>query len=320
MSAFRIPQFGLQQRGKAVGTQDFVKDERNGNVLVYVNGDLVPREDASVSVFDSGFILGDGVWEGFRLHKGVLAFADRHLDRLFEAAASIDLDIGRGRDEVQAALEKALSANNMQDGVHVRLMVTRGLKITPNQDPRHALGRATLVIVAEYKVSPPDAVNNGISLHTSSILCSPSNMFDMRLNSHSRLNLIIALLQAIKAGADEALMLDPNGFVSTCNATNLFWIKNGEVRTSTGEYCFNGITRQNIIEICRDNEIALRQGNFPLSDIHNADEAFVTGTMGGLTPVCSVDGRTLGNHKLPGTVTGKLMQLYEKLLDAECRR
>ncbi len=299
-----------------MGTQDFLPDPRNDSVLVYVDGALVPRNEAKVSIFDSGFVLGDGVWEGFRLHKGKIAFRDAHLDRLYAGARRIALDIGRSRGALEDALRTVLDANAMTDGVHIRLMVTRGRKRTPNQDPRHALGQPTLVIVAEHKTAPPIAQSAGISLHTASIKCSPADIFDMRLNSHSRLNLILALLEAIDAGCDEALMLDPRGFVSSCNATNFFWIRNGRVFTSGGEYCFNGITRATVIALCRESGISIELGDFPLGDVHSADEAFVTGTMGGVTPVRSIDGRELGGSGLPGPVTARLAALYRQRLDS----
>lgn len=296
------------------GSQDFAADPRNATVKIYLSGALVPRDEARVSVFDAGFVLGDGVWEGLRLHKGSLVFLDQHLDRLFDGARAIDLDIGMTRDALVEALWATLRANGMEDGVHIRLMVTRGLKKAPNQDPRHTIGPATVVIVAEWKMPSPAIVTQGLSLFTSSIRCSPADMFDMRLNSHSRLNLITALLQAIKAGADEALMLDPHGFVSSCNATNFFFVRGGEVCTSSGDYCFNGVTRGHVIALCRKNGIPIRQGNFALMDVHGAEEAFVTGTFGGLTPVRAIDGRTLP-VALPGPVTARLRVLYDALKD-----
>ena len=301
------------------GSQDFAADPRNASARIWLNGDLVTRENARVSVFDAGFVVGDGVWEGLRLHRGRLMFLDAHLDRLFEGAAAINLDIGLTRQGVTDALTALLTANGMEDGVHLRLMVTRGEKTGANQDPRNALGKPTIVILAEWKVPSPAIVTRGLSLFTSAILCTPAHMFDMRLNSHSRLNLILALNQAIAAGADEALMLDPDGFVSSCNATNFFWVKEGEVRTSTGEFCFNGVTRANVIRLCRDNGIAIRLDNFGVEDARSADEAFVTGTFGGLTPVREIDGRALP-LTLPGPMTARLRGLYEALKDAEAAR
>jgi len=298
------------------GSQDFTADPRNENVLLYLNGALVPKAEAKVSVFDAGFVLGDGVWEGLRLHKGKLLFLQAHLERLYDGARAIALDIGLTREEMAAALLRTAEANGMETGVHIRLMVTRGPKKAPNQDPRNALGQPTIVIVAEHKEPSEEIAAKGLKLATSSIRCTPKEMFDMRLNSHSRLALIRALLDVIGQGADEALMLDPDSFVSSCNATNFFSVKNGELRTSTGEFCFNGVTRANVIALARENGIALKIGNFTLDDIHASDEAFVTGTFGGLTPVREIDGYTMP-YALPGPVTQRLRALYAQLKDRD---
>jgi branched-chain amino acid aminotransferase len=298
------------------GSQDFAADPRNAAALISLNGELVARQAAKVSIFDGGFVVGDGVWEGLRVHKGALLFLDRHLDRLYWGADKIRLNIGLDRAALTAEIRRMLEANRMSDGVHIRLMVTRGEKSAPNQDPRNAIGPATVAIVAEYKMPAPALVTRGLKLRTASIRCTPSHMFDMRLNSHSRLNLITALLEAIDAGADEALMLDPAGFVSSCNATNFFWVQNGEVMSSRGEYCFNGVTRANVIRLCEQNGIPLRLGDFPLEDTYAAEEAFVTGTFGGLTPVREIDGRQLA-ASLPGPVTQRLRGLYEALKDSQ---
>jgi branched-chain amino acid aminotransferase len=297
------------------GSQDFAADPRNAAAMVSLNGRLVARREATVSIFDGGFVVGDGVWEGLRLHSGALLFLNQHLDRLYEGAAKIRLDIGLDRSALTAEIRRTLAANGMHHGVHIRLMVTRGEKSAPNQDPRNALGPATVVIVAEYKVPNPDLAARGLSLRTSSIRCTPAHMFDMRLNSHSRLNLIMALLEAIDAGADEALMLDPSGFVSSCNATNFFCVRNGEVLTSSGEYCFNGVTRANVVQLCERHGIPVRLGDFTIDDAHAAEEAFVTGTFGGLTPVREIDGHRLP-AALPGPVTRRLRALYEALKDS----
>ena len=297
------------------GSQDFAADPRNAAALVSLNGRLVARREATVSIFDGGFVVGDGVWEGLRLHNGALLFLNQHLDRLYEGAAKIRLDIGLDRNALTAEIRRTLAANGMHHGVHIRLMVTRGEKSAPNQDPRNALGPATVVIVAEYKVPDPGLAARGLSLHTSSIRCTPAHMFDMRLNSHSRLNLIMALLEAIDAGADEALMLDPSGFVSSCNATNFFCVRNGEVLTSSGEYCFNGVTRANVVQLCERHGIPVRLGDFTIDEAHAAEEAFVTGTFGGLTPVREIDGHRLP-AALPGPVTRRLRALYEALKDS----
>jgi branched-chain amino acid aminotransferase len=301
------------------GSQDFAADPRNEEVLLYLNGELVPRTEANISVFDAGFVLGDGVWEGLRLHRGAFLFLEAHLDRLYEGARAIALDIGLSREEMVGAMRRTIEANRMESGVHIRLMVTRGPKRAANQDPRNALGRPTIVIVAEHKEPSEEIVNRGLTLATSSIRCTPKEMFDMRLNSHSRLALIRALLDVIDKGADEALMLDPHGFLSSCNATNFFFVRQGEVRTSTGEYCFNGVTRANVIALCHANDIPIRIADFPLVDVHAADEAFVTGTFGGLTPVREIDGFAL-SETLPGPVTQKLRLLYAELKDADAAR
>ncbi|HWE06195.1 MAG TPA: aminotransferase class IV [Rhizomicrobium sp.] len=298
------------------GSQDYAADPRNQTVLVWLNGTLVPRDEAKVSLFDAGFVLGDGVWEGLRLHKGGLLFLDVHLDRLYAGARAIALDIGLARTDIVAALRATLSANAMQHGVHIRLMVTRGEKKTPNQDPRNALGRPTVAIVAEYKEPGATVRAQGLNLFTSTIRCTPADMFDMRLNSHSRLSLIIALNQAIAAGADEALMLDPNGFVSSCNATNFFFVSGHEVCTSTGAYCFNGVTRANMIALCQRHDIPFRLGDFTLHDVYAAGEAFVTGTFGGVIPVRAIDGRALPVAPPDGT-TRRIEGLYERLKDEE---
>jgi len=297
------------------GSQDFAADPRNAAAMVSLNGRLVARREATVSIFDGGFVVGDGVWEGLRLHNGALLFLNQHLDRLYEGAAKIRLDIGLDRSALTAEIRRTLAANGMHHGVHIRLMVTRGEKSAPNQDPRNALGPATVVIVAEYKVPDPGLAARGLSLRTSSIRCTPAYMFDMRLNSHSRLNLIMALLEAIDAGADEALMLDPSGFVSSCNATNFFCVRNGEVLTSRGEYCFNGVTRANVVQLCERHGMPVRLGDFTIDDAHAAEEAFVTGTFGGLTPVREIDGHRLP-AALPGPVTRRLRALYEALKDS----
>jgi branched-chain amino acid aminotransferase len=301
------------------GSQDFEDDPANASALIYLNGALVPRAEAKVSVFDAGFVVGDGVWEGLRLHKGALLFLETHMDRLYAGAAAIALDIGLAREALVAEIWRALKANRFEDGVHLRLMVTRGPKTGANQDPRNALGTPTIVILAERKMPSPSLATRGLSLATAAIRCTPAHMFDMRLNSHSRLNLITALLEAIRAGADEALMLDPQGFVSSCNATNFFFVKDGVVRTSTGEFCFNGVTRANVIALCRAHGIAIEQGDFPLEAAHAADEAFVTGTFGGLTPVREIDGHVLP-ASLPGPVTARLRAAYEALKDAEAAK
>lgn len=296
------------------GSQDFAPDPRNDNVLIYLNGAMVPKAEARVSVFDAGFVLGDGVWEGLRLHRGALLFLEAHLDRLFDGAQAIRLDLGLSRSEMMSVLYETCRANGMRDGAHLRLMCTRGVKTAVNQDPRNALGAATIAIVAEYKLPSAGAAARGLTLATSSIRCTAKDTFDMRLNSHSRLNLIRALIDVLDTGADEALMLDPDGFVSSCNATNFFWVRDGQVRTSRGDFCFHGVTRGNVIDLCRADSIPMAMGDYSLADVHGADEAFVTGTFGGITPVRAVDGQIL-RAGVPGSMTARLSAAYDALKD-----
>jgi branched-chain amino acid aminotransferase len=295
--------------------QAYKPDARNDQVMVYVNGSFFPRDKAVVSVFDSGFALGDGVWEGLRLVKGRLISFEAHLDRLFEGARSIDLDIGLTRAGVVKAVQDTLDKNGMTDGAHIRLMVTRGLKKTPNQDPRFVIGKATIVIVAEYKTPLPEAKARGYALFTSAFRTTGPDQFDLHLNSHSRLNLIQALIQAIKAGADEALMLDPRGFVASCNSTNFFIVRGGELWTSTGAYSFKGITQTNVIDAWRAAGNIARECDFTLAQVYSADEAFVTGTLGGVTAVTRVDGRTIGDGTA-GKATKEASDLYLKSVGA----
>lgn len=290
--------------------QGYVPDPRNDGVLVWVNGTLVPKAQAMVSVFDAGFGFGDGVWEGLRLVRGRILQREAHLDRLFEGARSIAIDIPQGRDGINAAIDGVLAANGMQDGAHLRLMVTRGVKATANQDPRFILTGPTVVVTAEYKAPRPETKARGLSLFTSTFRTSGPDVFDLHLNSHSRLNLIQALIQAINAGADEALMLDPRGFVASCNSTNFFIVRKGEVWTSSGSYSFRGITQRAVIEAARAAGLRVFEGDFTLAQVYSADEAFVTGTLGGVTPVCRIDGRGIGAG-VPGPMAARLSALYE---------
>jgi len=292
------------------GTHDALPDDRNKDVLIYVNGALKPRAEAVVSVFDSGYLVGDGVWEGLRLQDGALLFLEQHLGRLYEGAKAIALDIGLTPAELTAEVWRVLDANGMRDGVHVRLMITRGTKRTPSQDPRFVVDGPTIVIIAEYKASNPDVRATGVKLFTSTVRRPSPDVLDPKLNCHSKLHEVIALQQALLAGADEALMLDPHGAVATCNATNFFCVRSGEVWTSTGQYCMNGITRRAVVRLCRENGIPVFERDFSLTDVYGADEAFVTGTFGGLTPVTQVDGRTIGTGAVPGPVTARLAALY----------
>lgn len=301
----------------AQGTHDFAPDPRNQTILINVNGDLVPRAEASVSVFDSGFMLGDGVWEGLRLHRGRIAFLDSHLDRLYEGAKAIAMDIGLTREELTERLYATIDGNAMRDqkGVHIRLMVTRGIRSTPYQDPRVVISPATIVIIPEYKTPMPATIETGIRLFTVHVRRGDPAVQDQKLNSHSKLNCITACIQAAQAGADEALMLDPHGFVATCNSTHFFIVRKGEVWTSSGDYCLGGITRSNVIRICRENDIPVFEKNFSLTDVYGAQEAFVTGTFAGVVPVTEVDGRSLTPAR--GPMVERLQGLYRDLMDRD---
>jgi branched-chain amino acid aminotransferase len=296
-----------------VTTHQAEEDARNEALLIYLNDRVVPKAEAVVSVYDSGFMLGDGVWEGLRLYNGVWAFLDEHLDRLFEAAKAIDLDIGKTREEVRTALEQTRIANEMTTNAHARLMVTRGPKTRPFQHPSLSQSGPTFVIIMEH--SQPK-IPRPIKLATVPHLRGLPMTQDPKLNSHSKLNCILACIAAEKAGADEGLMLDVNGFVNTTNACNFFIVRKGAVWTSTGDYCMNGITRQKVIDLCRANDIPVFERNYSLVDTYGADEAFLTGTFGAQTPVSHIDGRQIGTGEM-GPMTMRLRELYKKLVDQQ---
>ncbi len=291
-----------------------VSDPRNASILINVNGELKPRNEAVVSVFDSGFMLGDGVWEGLRLHRGRLGFLDRHLERMFEGAKAIAMDIGLSPEELTKRLYDTLDANKMEEGVHVRLMITRGVRSTPYQDPRVVVGGATVVIIPEYKEPDPAVYERGLKLFTVHVRRGDPAVQDQKINSHSKLNCILASIQATQAGADEALMLDPHGFVATCNSTHFFIVRKGEVWTSSGKYCLGGITRGLALEIARDAGIPAIEKDFSLTDVYGADEAFVTGTFAGIVPVREIDGRKLNCR---GPMVDRLQKLYAERVERE---
>ncbi|MGV6810833.1 MAG: D-amino acid aminotransferase [Brevirhabdus sp.] len=299
-----------------VTTHQAEEDARNDDLVLWLNDDLVPKEQAVVSVYDSGFMLGDGVWEGLRLYNGRWAFLDEHLDRLFEAAKAIDLDIGRNRKQVINALEQTRFANGIETDAHARLMVTRGVKMRPFQHPSLSRSGPTFTIIMEH--SRPSAPRP-IRLATVPQVRGLPMSQDPKLNSHSKLNCVLACIQAEKAGADEALMLDVHGFVNTTNACNFFIVRKGQVWTSTGDYCMNGITRQKVIDLCRANDIPVFERNYSLVDTYGADEAFLTGTFGAQTPVGEIDGRVIGTGQL-GPVTKRLRALYADLVRRETGR
>jgi len=293
------------------GVHDYTYDPRNADILVSVNGELKHRDEATVSVFESGYMLGDGVWEGMRVHGGGLAFLEEHLTRLYAGAKTIDMDIGLTKAELTKQLCDCLKAQDMTEGVHIRLMVTRGVKKSPYQGPRFTITPPTVVIIPEYKEPVPEVIAQGVSLFTVHVRRTGPAEQDQKLNSHSKLNCILACIQADKAGADEALMLDPDGFVATCNSTHFFIVRNGEVWTSPNDYCLGGITRGNIIRVCKENNIPVFEKRFSLFDVYSADEAFITGTFAGATPVREVDGRVI--EHLNGPVTQRVSALYKDL-------
>ena len=298
-----------------MSTHQALADERNADVTIYVNGEMLPRADAKISVFDSGFLVGDGIWEGIRLHQREFAFLDRHLDRLEQASKATMIEVDRG--QVERALRRTVDQNGMTDDVHVRLMVTRGDKKTPSQHPSNVVGGPNMVIIAEHKVADPAVADAGLSLFTSTVRRPPPDTLDQRLNCHSKLHEVIALIQAVGAGADEALMLDPTGAVATCNATNFFVVIGDELVTSTGHYNLPGITRAVLLELAERIGLRAAQRPFSLTDVYAADEAFVTGTFAGLTPVREVDGRAIGDGRLPGPVTESLRTAYRDAVNAD---
>lgn len=298
-------------------THSYLSDPRNESIKININGELFAREEAKISVFDSAFMLGDGVWEGLRVHNGKIAFLQTHLDRLWAGAKALDFDPGISQQELTQRIEKTLQENDMHDGVHLRLMVSRGTKSTPYQDPRVTITPPTIVIIPEHKEALPETVSKGIELFTVHVRRGFPDVQDPKLNSHSKINCILACIQATKAGADEALMLDPHGFVATCNSTHFFIVKDGEVMTSTGQFCIPGVTRGAVLRLCKENQIPHAQSEFSLVDVYSADEAFVTGTFAGLVPVRSVDGRQIGSGQR-GPMVERLQNLYMDLLTHEC--
>ena len=298
------------------GSHAYVADARNETVFFNVNGELKRRADAVVNVFDSGFMLGDGVWEGLRVHNGCVAFLGDHMARLWEGAKALDIDIGVTKEALITRINETLKANDMHEHVHIRLMVTRGLRSTPYQDPRVVVSPATIVIAPEFKEPDPKTAVNTLRLYTVAVRRGRADVQDPGLNSHSKINCITACVQAIKAGADEGLMLDPQGFVATCNSTHFFIVRGGEVWTSSGDYCLGGITRGKIVQLCKDNGIPVFEKNFRLMQCYSAEEAFTTGTFAGLAPVGEIDGRQIGDGKR-GPMVKRLQTLYKALINAD---
>ena len=301
------------------GTHNAIQDDRNESIIIYINGAFHVRNEAKISVFDSGYLVGDGIWEGIRLTGGKLVFVEEHLNRLWQAAKATHINMAYSKAELIEIIYKTLEKNNMTDGVHIRVMVTRGIKKTPSQDPRLTITGPNLVIIPEHKMADESSKKSGLKLFTSTIRRGSPDYLDPKLNCHSKLHEVQALVQAIEAGADEALMLDINGFVSTCNSTNFFMVKDGIVITSTDQYCMNGITRQKIIDLCVENNIPVVERNFSLYDVYDADECFVTGTFAGVSPVISIDGRTIEN-KSNNEISASLSILYKKLISDYVRK
>lgn len=299
-------------------THDAEADDRNQNLLIYVNGELVPKEQAVVSVYDSGFMLGDGMWEGLRLYDGTWTFFDEHMDRLFNSCKAVSLDIGMSRAEIFDALQATASANNMTTDAHARLMVTRGVKVKPFQHPSLSQSGPTIVIIVEHSKPAENVQQQGIRLASVPQVRGLPHSQDAKFNSHSKLNCVIACLQAEAAGADEALMLDPQGFVNTTNACNFFIVRGREVWTSTGDYCMNGVTRQKVIDLCHANNITIKEKNYSLYEAYSADEAFLTGTFGAQTPVASIDGKAIGSGTM-GELTLKIRSLYKDLIASQIK-
>ena len=301
------------------GTHNAIHDDRNESIIIYINGAFHVRNEAKISVFDSGYLIGDGIWEGIRLTGSKLVFVEEHLNRLWQAAKATHINMAYSKAELIEIIYKTLEKNNMTDEVHIRVMITRGIKKTPSQDPRLTITGPNLVIIPEHKMADESSKKSGLKLFTSTIRRGSPDYLDPKLNCHSKLHEVQALVQAIEAGADEALMLDINGFVSTCNSTNFFMVKDGVVITSTDQYCMNGITRQKIIDLCVENNMPVVERNFSLYDVYDADECFVTGTFAGISPVISIDGRTIEN-KSNNEISASLSILYKKLISDYVRK
>ena len=299
-------------------THDYKIDSRNEDIMIYINGQFFHRSDAKVSVMDSGYLLGDGVWEGIRLYKGSLIHLDKHLNRLFSGAKAIAMDIDQSKQQIELAIRSTLEKNRMESDVHIRLIISRGIKSTPYQDPKVTVGKPTLVIIPEYKKASEQVKIKGITLGTVKTI-RDNRTQDPRINSLSKHNCIAACIEADKMGVDEGLMLDPHGYVSTCNSTNFFIIRDQEVWTSSGKYCLNGVTRSNVIDLCKENDVTIFEKDFLLDDVHSANEVFVTGTFAGIVPVISVDGKTIGKG-IRGVLTEKMQRWYAMDLEKQCKQ
>ena len=299
-------------------THEYKIDSRNEDIMIYINGQFFHRSEAKVSVMDSGYLLGDGVWEGIRLYKGSLIHLDKHLNRLFSGAKAIAMDIDQTKQQIELAIRSTLEKNRMESDVHIRLIISRGIKSTPYQDPKVTVGKPTLVIIPEYKKASEQVKIKGITLGTVKTI-RDNRTQDPRINSLSKHNCIAACIEADKMGVDEGLMLDPHGYVSTCNSTNFFIIRDQEVWTSSGKYCLNGVTRSNVIDLCKENDVTIFEKDFLLDDVHSANEVFVTGTFAGIVPVISVDAKTIGKG-IRGVLTEKMQRWYALDLEKQCKQ
>ena len=292
-----------------MSTHSFIVDPKNESILININGKFFKRNEAKISVFDSGFLLGDGVWEGIRLHQSVLVYIEEHLDRLYESAKGISLNIGLKKGYIMNEINKTLAKNNMKDDVHIRLVVSRGNKVTPYQNPNANVGPINFVIIPEYKKADPNTYKNGIKIGRVKNIRPNNEILNPQYNTLSKLNCILASIEANKLGYDEGIMNDMHGFISTCNSTNLFFIKNGQIITSTGQYCLNGITRSKTIEVCKKNNISCHEKDFTFEDISDCEEAFVTGTFGGIIPVSTLENQSLQSTNKE-SITNKIRTLY----------
>ncbi len=304
----------MSEQSLSHSTHDAQEDLRNRDIKIFLNGRIVPRSEAMVSVYDSGFMLGDGMWEGLRLYDGVWAFFDEHMDRFFNSCKAVSIDVGMTKAEVLQALNDTAKANGMTTDAHCRFMVTRGPKDKPFQHPGLSRSGPTVVAIVEHSKPVDSLMSQGIRLATVPQVRGLPMSQDAKYNSHSKLNCVIACLQAEQAGADEALMLDPHGFVNTTNACNFFIVRRGEVWTSNGDYCMNGVTRQKVIDLCHANDIPVFEKNYSLYEAYGADEAFLTGTFGAQTPVASIDGKKIGEHEGAGPITHRIRELYKELV------
>ena len=296
-----------------VSSHDFLKNKRNKNIKIYVNGKFYHRDKAKISVFDSSSLLGHGVWDSLRYHNNKFIFLKLHLDRLYKDAKLTDIKIPLNRKQITSLLNKTVKLNKIKTDGHLRIIISRGIKSTPYQSPKVTVTEPSIIIIPEFKKPDSNVYKKGLKLVTVKIIRGPLNVQNPQINSLSKLNCILACIEAQKKGADEALMFDINRNIATCNSTHFFFIKNNCVYTSTGKYCVTGITRQKIIDICKSKKIKVYQKNFKLKDVLNADEAFVTGTFAGIVGVNQINRKKFKINK--DNLTHKLSQYYLDLIN-----